>query len=112
MLRPLRRDGQPVKLAGQSDSEVADVNHLLHFTLAFGQDLPGLQGYEPPEIALGFAQGVAELADDLTALGSRNELPLLEGRVGAAGGAFVFVRRGSADGGEDATVNRRDESAR
>jgi hypothetical protein len=56
---------------------------------------------------LGVAQGVAELADDLAAFGSRDELPFLEGLLGAAGGAFVFVSRGGANGRQDAAVNRR-----
>jgi hypothetical protein len=56
---------------------------------------------------LGITQGVAELADDLAAFEGGDELPLLEGCLGAAGGVFVIVLGCGADGGEDATVNGR-----
>ena len=69
--------------------------------------MPASERDEAPEVALGVAQGVAELADDLAAFGGGEELPLPEGFLGAVGGAFVFVRRGGADGGEDAAVNGR-----
>ena len=107
MLGALGGDGQAVELAGEADGEVADVNHLLHFAFAFGEDFAGLECDEAPEVAFGVAQGVAELADDFAAFGGGDELPLLEGFLGAAGGAFVFVRGGGADGGEDAAVNGR-----
>src|SRR5208282_6056018 len=107
MLGALGRDGEAVELAGEADGEVADVNHLLHFAFAFGEDLAGFECDEAPEIGFGVAQGVAELADNLAAFGGGDELPLLEGRLGAASGAFVFLRGGSADGGKEAAVNRR-----
>ena len=108
MLGPLGSDREAVKLAGEPDCEVADVYHLLHFALALSEDLPRFEGDEPPEVAFGDAEGVAELADDLAAFGGGNQLPLPEGCLGAAGGVFVFARRGGADGGEDAPVNGRD----
>ncbi len=42
MVRPLARDGQAVKLPRKSDSEVADVDHLLYFAKAFLDDLARL----------------------------------------------------------------------
>ena len=91
VLGPLGSDGEAVELAGEADGEVADVDHLLHFAFAFGEDLAGFEGDEAPEVALGVAQGVAELADDLAAFGGGDELPLLEGLPGR-GGRCVRIR--------------------
>ncbi len=46
MARALRGDGQAVELARQADGEVADVDHLLHFAKALGDDLAGLQRHQ------------------------------------------------------------------
>jgi hypothetical protein len=106
-VRPFGSDGEAVELAGQSDSEVADVDHLLHFAFAFSEDLASFECDEAPQVVLGITQGVAELAEDLAAFGGGDKLPFLEGYLGAAGGAFEFFLTGGADGGEDATVNGR-----
>ena len=45
-------DGQAVQLARQADREVADVDHLLHFAQAFGDDLAGLDRDEAAEVGL------------------------------------------------------------
>ena len=50
--RPLRRDRQAVELARQTDGEVADVDHLLHFAQPFLQDLAGLERDERAESRL------------------------------------------------------------
>ena len=107
VLGALGGDGQAVELAGKADGEVADINHLLHFAFAFGEDLAGFECDEASEVALGLAQGVAELADDFAAFGGGKELPFLEGLLGAAGGAFVFGLGGGADGRQQAAVDGR-----
>ena len=50
-----------------ADREVADVDHLLHFAFAFGEDLARLERDEFAEVVLLLAQGVAELADGFAA---------------------------------------------
>ena len=60
-----------VELARETDREVADVDHLLDFTLALGEDLAHLEGDERPSSAFFCAQRFADLAHDLTSLGRR-----------------------------------------
>ena len=74
-------DGEAVELAREADREVADVDHLLHFAEAFGDDLAGLERDEAAEIVLGGAQLLAEQADELAAPGRGDLAPGLEGRV-------------------------------
>ena len=45
-------DGQAVELARQTDREIADVDHLLHFAEAFLQDLAGFERDEAAERSL------------------------------------------------------------
>ena len=66
-LGALGGDGEAVELARQADGEVADVDHLLHFAEAFGDDLAGLERDQPAEIVLGGAQLLAEQAHELAA---------------------------------------------
>ena len=61
MLGALGANGQPVKLAGEAHGEIADVNHLLHFTFALGHDFARFQRDKTPKVMLGFAQGIAEV---------------------------------------------------
>ena len=81
---PLGRDGQAVELAREADREVADVDHLLHFAVAFGADLAHLERDEFAERLLELAQRVAEIAHDLAALGRRALAPGLERPRGRA----------------------------
>ena len=55
MISALGRHGQAMELAGEADREVADIDHLLHFALPFGEDLADLDGDEAPELGLGGA---------------------------------------------------------
>src|SRR6476661_457678 len=103
----LRRDRQPVKLARQSDGEVADVDHLLHLAEAFLHDLPGLQTDQRAELRLLAAENLAEEAHQLAATRRRNVAPLPIGRLGPRDGAVDLCRRHTAQGGEPAAVDRR-----
>ncbi len=67
MVRALGLNRQAVKHARLTDGEVADVDHLLHFAFAFGENLARLERDEFAEIVLLLAQGVAELADGFAA---------------------------------------------
>src|SRR6185369_2023471 len=78
MLWTFRSDGQTVKLTRKSNCKIADVDHFLHFTFTFRQNLPRLESYQPAQVMLGFAQCVAELANDIPSFRSRNLLPGLK----------------------------------
>ena len=77
--RPLAVHGEAVELARKADGEIGDVDHLLHFALAFGQDLAHLERDQRAQIVFGRAQFVADLAHDLAALGRRHHAPAFEG---------------------------------
>jgi len=55
MARTFCGDRQAVKLAGEADREVADVDHFLHFAETLGADLAGLDGDQAAEVVLGGA---------------------------------------------------------
>ena len=82
MLRAFGGDGEAVELARETNGEITNINHLLHFTLAFGDDFAGFEADEGSEFHLGLAQGVAELADEFAAFGGGDSLPELEGVLG------------------------------
>ncbi len=84
--RPLAGDGQPVELAGEPDSEVTDVDHLLHLAERFALDLAGLEGDQAGEVGLVGAQCLTEAPDQFTALGGRGGAPGAEGGGGAVDG--------------------------
>src|ERR1017187_6494328 len=75
--------GEAVKLAREADGEIGDIDHFLHFTQAFGQDLAHLQGDESAQVPLMGAQLIADLAHDFAALGSRHHAPFDKGFGGA-----------------------------
>ena len=54
--RPLGRERQTVELPRQADREVADVDHLLHFAVAFDADLAHLERDQIAERLLEIAQ--------------------------------------------------------
>jgi hypothetical protein len=71
-------------LAGKTDSEIADVDHLLDFAEAFGFDLANLERHQPPQGCFFRAQRLAEPADQLAAARPGNVAPDPEGGLGAA----------------------------
>ncbi|MNL17667.1 hypothetical protein D3C87_1387710 [compost metagenome] len=75
-------DGEAVKLAGQTDREIANIDHLLHFAETFGRDLARFQRDEPTEICLEGAQFFAQKADQFATARSRHVAPNLEGGIG------------------------------
>ena len=111
--RSLCGDGEPIQLAGETDREIADVDHLLHFAEAFGNDLAGLNGDEPAEIGLGRSQFQAEQADQFAALGCRHETPGSESVLRGSDGAVAGGRIGFTNLGDPFAGNRRrdDEAA-
>ena len=83
-------DRQAVELTGETDREIADVDHFLHFAETFGRDLAGFDGDEAAEIGLMGAQFLAEQADQFAALRGGNQAPGAECCVGLfdLGGGF------------------------
>ena len=86
----------PYKLAREADREIADVDHLLHFAQALGQNLAHLERNQRAQILFVGAQFVADLAHDFAALRRRNHAPLQEGRGGALHHGFVIAGAGRA----------------
>ena len=78
MIRPLTGDGEAVKLARQTDREIADVDHFLHLAMAFRDDLACFDGNQTAECILGGAQILAEQANQFAALRWRDLAPFPE----------------------------------
>src|SRR6185437_7091644 len=99
-----------IKLPGETDGEVADIDHLLHFAEALGHDLARLERDHLGEHRLCFADLLAEQSHELAPHRRRDDTPAGERlhRVGA--GAVGIAYRDVADG---RSVDRRmtDESA-
>ena len=70
------RDRQPIQLTRKPYREIADVDHLLHFTEAFLQYFSGLDGDQSAERIFVGAQLLTQQADQFAALGRRNIAPL------------------------------------
>src|SRR6185437_1550386 len=93
MAGPLGGDGEAVELAREADSEIADIDHLLHFAEAFLQDLAGLDRDETAELGLVRAQGLAEAAHQLAAPWRRHTAPAEEGAMRRADRALHIGAR-------------------
>ena len=83
--RAFAGDGQAVKLAGEADREVANVDHLLHFAQPFGNGLAAIERHQFAQRLFVVAQGIAQAADELPPHGGGNGAPLVEGGVGTSG---------------------------
>ena len=64
MAGALRGDGQPVKLPGKADGEIADVDHLLNFAQRLGGDFPDFQGNKYAEIRFSRAEFFTDTPDE------------------------------------------------
>jgi len=99
-------DGEAVELAGETDGEVADVDHFLHFPFPFGEDFAGLEADEFAEIGFSAAESVAELADRFTADWRGGGAPFQESFLGVGDGPFVVLPCGLIDGGDRFAIDR------
>jgi hypothetical protein len=95
MAGPLGRERQAVQLAREPDREVTNVDHLLHFAVAFRADLAHLERDEIAQRLLEFPERVAEIAHEVAALGRR---PLAPRDKRARGFADHAVARGPRRG--------------
>ena len=65
-----------IELPGQSDRELADVDHLLDLAECLRDNLSGLDGHQFGEILLVLRQQLAETGHQCTAHGRRGGAPL------------------------------------
>jgi hypothetical protein len=75
MSRTLAGNGEAIELAGKTDREIADINHLLHFAAAFGSDLAGLYHHQATQLVLNGAQLLAQEPDEFAAARRWNQAP-------------------------------------
>ena len=85
--------GQAMELAAQTDREVTDVDHLLHFTQALLVALPHLVAHQLAEVRLMRPQGFSDLTDHLAPFGSRPCTPLKERFTRFAQGVLIVLFR-------------------
>ena len=71
----LAGNGEAVELAGDSNREIADVDHLLDFASALFEDLAALEADEGGEVFFVLSEFVAQLANEFASFGSRNIAP-------------------------------------
>ncbi len=81
VIGPLAGDGEAIELTGETDSEVADVDHLLHFTLAFRRNFSSLDGHQTSKRCFRATQLFAENANKLTSLCCGDGPPFEECRL-------------------------------
>ncbi len=98
-------DGEAVELAADTDSEVADVDHFLDFAAPLFDDLAAFEGDELAEVFLVFSEFVAKESNKLTASGSRNFAPGVEGGLGFGDDGFDFFGGVKSEGGEGGAID-------
>jgi hypothetical protein len=93
--RPFGGDREAEQLAGQTDREIADVDHFLHLAEALGADLAGFDGHQRAQVVLVLSQQFAEFAHQLAAHGCRHDAPFAKGLLGLVddGGDLVGTVR-------------------
>src|SRR5215471_7848805 len=89
MVRPLARYREAVELTREADGEVSEVDHLLHFAEAFGENLAGFESYQGAELGLMRAELVADLAHDLAPGGRGDQAPARERFSGLTDDAII-----------------------
>ena len=79
-----------VELAAQTNCEVTDVDHFLHFTQTFLQRLAHFVAHQGTERILLLTEGISELADHLSPFGRRNIPPFNESGLRRSNDSLVF----------------------
>jgi len=80
MRRTLAGNSQAIELAGETDGEITDIDHFLHFAAAFGSDLASLYHYQAAQVLLGGSQLLAQESDEFAPTGRWNQAPCLKGQ--------------------------------
>src|SRR5437773_1975951 len=104
---PFRGNRQPIKLARKADSEIANIDHLLHFAFAFDKNLSRFERHKPRKVAFKFAQRIPEPPDRFAANRRGNSPPFQESLVRARHGCFIILRPSGADRGDHLAIDRR-----
>src|SRR5262249_32788893 len=78
MSRALAVHREAVKLARETDGEVCDIDHLLHFAFSFGEDLAHFERHELTQFVFRIAERVSDLSHDLAAFRRRDHAPSSE----------------------------------
>ncbi|KAG0755620.1 hypothetical protein G6F63_014958 [Rhizopus arrhizus] len=89
--------GVAVQHAALADGEIGDVDHLLHFAIAFRLALAHFQGHQRTEGILVLAQRFAAQAHGFAAARGRSGAPDLEGFLGTGDDGVVLGLGGGAD---------------
>ena len=108
----LRGDDEAVQLPRQADGEIADVDHLLHFAQALGDDLADLERHERAERLLRGAQFLAKETHELAAPGRGNLAPGEKGVARPVDDRRHVVGRRLPDAGDLGPVDRRADGER
>ena len=99
MTRPFGMHGVAVEHARLTDREVRDVDHFLHFAVAFRLDLAHFQRHQRSQRVLVLAQRLAAQAYRFATPGCRRGAPDFEGFLRALQDQFVIRLAGRVDFG-------------
>ena len=110
--RTLRGDGEAVQLARETHGEVADVDHLLNFAQALGDDLANFEGHQRTQGLLRGAQFLSQQAYELAPSRRRDLAPGKESGVGAVDDRRHVGCRRLPDPGDLGPVDRRADRQR
>mgnify|MGYP000962076897 CR=1 FL=1 len=107
MLRTFGGDGEAIQLSAQTDGEIADVDHLLHFAERLLPDFANLPRHQFGEIGFVLSQRFAKAPHELAAHRGRDDAPTEKGFMGVPDRGGDIVSRRHGKGGEGPTVDGR-----
>src|SRR5437763_2964338 len=105
--RSFRLDRKAIEHARLADCEIANVDHLLHFAFAFGDNFSGLERDELAELVFQFAQCVAKTANSVAAHRTRSRAPFQERVLSTRNRLVVIVIRCGTHTCDSPSINRR-----
>src|SRR4051812_34207356 len=105
MLRALRLNGQTVQHARLPNGEIANIDHLLNFALAFGNDLAGLKRNELPQLMFKIAQGVPKATNRISSHWPRSNTPFQKCFMSPTDREFIIFIRCGADPSDHLAVD-------
>ncbi len=106
MQRTLTVHGQAIQLTAEAYSEIADIDHLLHFAQSFLQAFAHFIAHQFAEVLLVFAEFITQLTNHFSTLGRRPHPPFAECLFGGLHDHFIFFTRGAGTAGDQRTVHR------
>src|SRR6266480_1198134 len=105
--RSFRLDRKAIEHARLADCEIADINHLLHFAFAFGDNFSGLERDELAELVFQVAQCVAKTANSVAAHRTRSRTPFQERFLSTRNRLVVIIIRCGTHTCDSPPINRR-----